>query len=264
MCRLCIGRVLHAGQPCPHCREPKFTTMLDRAFERLVLNLKVYCDKKNEGCLWSKELRYLQKHLREECLYVVTPCRYCRRDFSRQNLRVHEEEECDSRPLEIKLLHRINVLERQSSEQQDMIVKLLGQVKELEKAQVEKMERHIEEAHAETTSYFEKKIANLNDDLAHQIDMVNSKLTKTEENLKNFVKSTVGSETGNRRKDIDKINKTLEILNHVELKKRMLELEEQFKNLAERLNSFAETEKEFAKAQGTCACMYCCIHFVTL
>ena len=64
-----------------------------------------------------------------------------------------------------------------------------------------------------------KKITDLIYDLAHQIDIVNSKLTKTEENLKNFVKSTVGSETGNRRKDIDKINKTLEILNHVELKK---------------------------------------------
>ena len=43
-CESCIGR---AGQPCPLCKQ-EFTSLLDRSFQRKVLDLNVRCPKLEE------------------------------------------------------------------------------------------------------------------------------------------------------------------------------------------------------------------------
>ena len=60
-CASCIGRIKAAGHPCPLCQQP-FETMLDKHFQRKVLDLRVFCSKKEEGCSWKGELRDLETH----------------------------------------------------------------------------------------------------------------------------------------------------------------------------------------------------------
>ena len=102
-CESCIGRVEAAGQPCPLCKQP-FVSLLDKNDQRKVLNLKVRCSRKKDGCEWEGELRHLEKHEREECGWALVQCRYhCGGRIPRRQLAEHEHEECPQRPLEVKL-----------------------------------------------------------------------------------------------------------------------------------------------------------------
>ena len=74
-CAPCIGRVKEAGQPCPVCKQD-FISLLDRDYQRRVLNLKVVCSRKKNGCQWVGELSQLDHHEREECGWAVVECSY--------------------------------------------------------------------------------------------------------------------------------------------------------------------------------------------
>ena len=111
-CVTCIKRVEYAGQPCPMCRTYGFLTLIDRDFERQVLNLRVNCNLKAKGCGWVSELRRLDDHL-GVCPHVEVACKYnCGYRCPRQDMPVHEEDECNGRPLELILIKKIEVLER--------------------------------------------------------------------------------------------------------------------------------------------------------
>ena len=112
VCHLCITRIKNEGQPCPHCREPAFNTMLDKDFNRQVLNLQVYCSKKDDGCNWKGDLRRLDAHLENVCLYVEVTCKWnCGFKLSRQHIGIHEEDECPLRPPEVKLTRKVMKME---------------------------------------------------------------------------------------------------------------------------------------------------------
>ena len=144
-CAWCIDQVRAAGRPCPLCQQP-FHTMLDKYFQREVLNLRVYCSKKTEGCAWEGELRYLHNHSQEDCQHVEEECRYkCGCRYQRHLLKKHEMEDC---------LHGPPDATRQT------------------KTLVERIERH-EAAHAELIKQLEllkKENASLKDE--------NEKITK--------------------------------------------------------------------------------------
>ena len=98
-CELCIGRVRKAaGQPCPLCKQ-EFNTMLDRSFQRKVLQLKVRCSKKTDGCQWVGELRHVVPHEREECGWAVVECSYqCGAHLPRRLMDEHQRDKCPQRP----------------------------------------------------------------------------------------------------------------------------------------------------------------------
>ena len=102
-CEPCIGRVKAAGQPCPLCKQ-EFVTLLDRSFQRKVLELKVRCSRKKDGCEWEGEVRHLSDHEKEECVWALVECGYhCGERLPRRQLAEHEQELCPQRPVDVKL-----------------------------------------------------------------------------------------------------------------------------------------------------------------
>ena len=98
VCHSCISRVQQNDQPCPLCRTPQFITLLDREVERQILNLKVYCNNKEDGCTWTGELRQLEGHL-NSCNGCNVLCKYkCRFRCPWQQMLIHERDECELRP----------------------------------------------------------------------------------------------------------------------------------------------------------------------
>lgn len=52
-----------------------------------------------KGCEWKGELRKLAEHLQNECLYVLTTCKYkCRTAVLKWDIEWHEEHQCRERP----------------------------------------------------------------------------------------------------------------------------------------------------------------------
>ena len=71
--------------------------MLDKKQNRKVLELKVYCTMKKEGCSWTHELGSLNCHL-EDCQYVTISCtKGCGVSFQRHCLATHIAESCPMR-----------------------------------------------------------------------------------------------------------------------------------------------------------------------
>ena len=102
-CEPCIGRVKAAGQPCPLCKQ-QFVSLLDRSLQRKVLELKIRCSRKKDGCEWEGELRHLSNHEREECVWALVECGYhCGERLPRRQLAEHEQDVCPQRPVDIKL-----------------------------------------------------------------------------------------------------------------------------------------------------------------
>ena len=96
-CQVCINRIQTKHQPCPMCKETKFTVMLDKKQNRKVLELKVYCTMKEQGCSWTGELGGLSRHL-EDCQYVTVACtKGCGASFQRHCMAVHIAELCPKR-----------------------------------------------------------------------------------------------------------------------------------------------------------------------
>ncbi len=106
-CASCINPITCSNKPCPNCRDPQFSTMLDKNLQRAVNNLKVFCVNKNNGCEWTGEVIYLPKHVQDKCLCVGVACKYCSKEFSKQTVKVHETDECDGRPLELRVASEI-------------------------------------------------------------------------------------------------------------------------------------------------------------
>ena len=58
------------------------------------------CSRKKDGCEWEGELRHLDHHEREECVWALVECRYhCGERVPRRQLAEHEEDVCPQRPL---------------------------------------------------------------------------------------------------------------------------------------------------------------------
>ena len=102
-CEPCIGRVKAVGQSCPLCKQ-QFISLLDRSFQRKVLELKVRCSKNSDGCQWVGELRHVLPHEREECGWAVVECSYqCGAHLPRRLMDEHEHSLCPQRSLGVNL-----------------------------------------------------------------------------------------------------------------------------------------------------------------
>ncbi len=98
-CQACIQKIAFYNKPCPLCKESSFTTLLDKKQRRRVLDLKVFCDKKADGCDWVGGLGELEQHLSEKCQFVSVDCPYnCGEACVRRFLAVHKIYACPKRP----------------------------------------------------------------------------------------------------------------------------------------------------------------------
>ena len=138
-CASCLGRIKVAGQPCPVCQQP-FTTFLDKYFQRKVLDLRVYCSKKGDGCGWQGELRDLETHSRRDCGHVEEECRYkCGGRYQRRILHDHEMENCPQCPPEVitlslvrRMAERVDKLEKVHEEDQIKLVTLQANLSDVQ------------------------------------------------------------------------------------------------------------------------------------
>lgn len=86
---------------CPFCREPDFQFVCDRKTQRQVLNLKVYCPKKQLGCTWRGELRTVEEHNKDKCPYTEITCD-CGVQIQRMFLQDHSKLSCRLRQVNCK------------------------------------------------------------------------------------------------------------------------------------------------------------------
>ena len=157
-CKTCIEQVGKDDKPCPVCSQT-FTTMIERALEREILGLNVYCEKREEGCKWIGELKQLKNHLDKDCPHVTVECPLgCGLEMKREALDMHRHDVCRKRSVQDQLYSitsrleaRLVVLEDTCSRQHEDIEKqrdvITQQEEQLTKQQegMEKMVKIIEE-----------------------------------------------------------------------------------------------------------------------
>ena len=127
------SKVIDHGS-CPYCHKELFQSVPDKRTERYVLNLKVFCPHKYQGCTWVGELRSMEDHVNEnsndnigcpftelqcsngcgvvmqcrlveghlksECELREVKCEYCNTTGSYQWINSSHREECPKYPVE--------------------------------------------------------------------------------------------------------------------------------------------------------------------
>ena len=99
-CRTCITRVLSDKNVCPHCQAKGDTIQVfdDEGHRQTIIELKVYCPNKKQGCSWIGELYYLDTHLNSKpkegseskgCQYTMLTCDCCTEQYPRPLRRQH-------------------------------------------------------------------------------------------------------------------------------------------------------------------------------
>ena len=163
-CELCIGRVKAADQSCPLCKQD-YMSMLDRDYQRKVLNLQVICPKHNDGCQWVGELRHLEHHERDECGWAVVECSYqCGAHLPRRLMDGHELNECPQRPRQSKLEWFMKTMETKLMNERERHEREMAAMRDNHKKEVEEMKKLLAEQKRET----ESKVAELKKEMAEQ------------------------------------------------------------------------------------------------
>ena len=142
ICESCIGEQVNAaGQLCPLCKQ-SFTSILDKKEQKKVLNMKVRCSKKKNGCEWVGELRRLEEHVKEDCEWALVQCRYqCGGRIPRHQLAVHEVDECLHRPVDIKLESFVRKMEECHKREMAAVRKQMEQQKKEYEAKMEQLQQ---------------------------------------------------------------------------------------------------------------------------
>ena len=96
------------GKPCPLCKKKPLKTAEDLFFKRKVLQLKIRCSNKPQGCQWVGELGNIDRHLKlgsvdGECSLVSVKCPLkCDKCIQRRDLVNHQSNECPKRAFTCK------------------------------------------------------------------------------------------------------------------------------------------------------------------
>ena len=151
-----------AGQPCPLCRKQKFISLLDRSLQRKVLEMKVCCSRKKDGCQWVGELRHLIPHEKGECGWAVVECSYqCGAHLPRRLMDEHQLDECLQRPIDAKLESFTRRMETQlEREIKKMETKLMAE-REQHEREMKAMETKLTAKLATESKRYEKELVTL-------------------------------------------------------------------------------------------------------
>ena len=130
-CKSCLDSVKAAAvtKACPFCREEKFVTFPNKAVDREVKELHIYCTNIEKGCKWQGELndinnhlcnsggcqfeevkcpnrckkiiqrRYLTSHIKNHCIHRKVNCQYCHDTGEHHFIAGQHKEECPKLPL---------------------------------------------------------------------------------------------------------------------------------------------------------------------
>ena len=102
-CKSCLDiakKAVNISKACPVCREEEFKTFCNKAIDREVRGLYIYCTNREKGCEWQGELNDINKHLKSStgCQFEELKCpNECGKMIERQYLTSHVETECPRR-----------------------------------------------------------------------------------------------------------------------------------------------------------------------
>ena len=179
VCQKCIEPIkLIPNSTCPHCRE-EFDTMLEKSLQRKIFNLAVYCTNKDKGCAWTGEMRSLDGHVKDQCMYTVVSCKYdCTTSLQRWQMVAHEQDECHARPMELKMQRfvekmedRLTSLEKENDDQRELIKKLQDQLeqRELKEAKLEEELEKEKVRHCEAIEKLKEEVMGEHEELLDKL-----------------------------------------------------------------------------------------------
>ena len=93
---------------CPLCRDIEFKTFRNKAIDREIRELHVFCTNKEKGCKWQGELIDINNHLgnSDGCQCEEVKCsNECGKMIERQYLTSHVENECPRRKVNCQYCH---------------------------------------------------------------------------------------------------------------------------------------------------------------
>ena len=110
-CKSCLDNVKKATaitNACPVCRDEEFETFPNKAVDREVKSLHIYCTNKEKGCEWQGELNDINNHLgnSDGCQFEEVKCsNECGKMIQRRYLISHVETECPCRKVNCQYCH---------------------------------------------------------------------------------------------------------------------------------------------------------------
>ena len=105
-CKPCVEALKKSDTRCPNCRE-KLRYFPDKRAIRNILQLRVYCEREEEGCMWEGEVRDAETHL-DSCPYRLVPCpNQCTKAVRSKNLLKHLKTQCPNREVRCSLCKQI-------------------------------------------------------------------------------------------------------------------------------------------------------------
>ena len=102
-CKSCLDYLRNTptlSNACPICRNEGFVTYPNKAVDREIKSLYVYCTNKVMGCEWQGELNDINNHLGNSigCQFEKVKCfNECGKMIERRYLTIHDETECPRR-----------------------------------------------------------------------------------------------------------------------------------------------------------------------
>ena len=105
-CKSCVDILKEAKfVSCPACRmkEPEFKTVPNKALDREIRALHIYCTNKERGCKWQGEINNIKNHVgnSDGCQFEEVKCsNECGKMIQRQYLTSHVETECPRRKVD--------------------------------------------------------------------------------------------------------------------------------------------------------------------
>ena len=110
-CKSCLNNVKKAAaitNACPVCRDKNFVTFPNKAVDREVKELHIYCTNKEKGCEWQGELNDINNHLGNSkgCRFEEVKCpNRCKKIIQRQYLTSHIKNRCPRRKVNCRYCH---------------------------------------------------------------------------------------------------------------------------------------------------------------
>ncbi len=158
-CHSCIEYVRANNKPCPTCQQKELSVFPNKGLKRSLYALKAYCSHKKDGCEWTGELGYFEKHLNKDpeqekqlegCLFIEIKCLDCDAVLKRCDFGRHISTDCSfdcdfhrvgctvklprrdmSEHLKENLTTHISLLAISHAKQQDEIVQHTARIIEL-------------------------------------------------------------------------------------------------------------------------------------
>ena len=110
-CKSCQENVRNSpaiSKACPVCRDEEFVTFPNKAIDREIKSLQLYCTNKVTGCAWQGELNDINNHLgnSDGCRFVEVKCsNKCGKMIQRRHLTSHIETQCPRRKVNCEHCH---------------------------------------------------------------------------------------------------------------------------------------------------------------